>query len=212
MWEPYDPGALLGAGIAKLGSKALGLDEIASDLAREKMQRGVALARTSGFDARGQIAQGKPWQAICQAAEELDASTIVLGARGLSRIQSALLGGVSAAVLVHANRPVLVVPPVTRQLMSARHPRLRRLSDEPDAGNRSRPDRMATSPSAHHPASESWAARPRRDIHRPDPDKCPLDVLALEQLVQPDRGAVDGWSVAPVAYRREAWPRAVPSR
>lgn len=110
VWEPYDPGALLGAGIAKLGSKALGLDEIASDLAREKMQRGVELARTSGFGARGQIAQGKPWQAICEAAEELDASTIVLGARGLSRIQSALLGGVSAAVLVHAKRPVLVVP------------------------------------------------------------------------------------------------------
>nr|MDQ2895995.1 hypothetical protein [Actinomycetota bacterium] len=29
VWEPYDPGALLGAGIAKLGSKALGLDAIA---------------------------------------------------------------------------------------------------------------------------------------------------------------------------------------
>jgi nucleotide-binding universal stress UspA family protein len=60
--------------------------------------------------SRGQIAQGKPWQAICEAAEELDVSMIVLGARGLSRIPSALLGGVSAAVLVNAERPVLVVP------------------------------------------------------------------------------------------------------
>ena len=79
-------------------------------MAREKMQRGVELARTAGFDARGHIAQGKTWHAICEAAEELGALTIVLGARGLPRIQSALLGGVSAAVRVHAKRPVLFVP------------------------------------------------------------------------------------------------------
>jgi nucleotide-binding universal stress UspA family protein len=109
-WEPYDPGAILSAAVAKLGSDALGLDEIAADLAREKMEHGVELARSAGFDAEGRLAEGKTWKAICETARELDASAIVLGARGLSRIESALLGSVSTSVIVHARRPVLVIP------------------------------------------------------------------------------------------------------
>jgi nucleotide-binding universal stress UspA family protein len=109
-WEPYDPGAVMSAGVARLGSEALGLDEIASELGREKLDHGVELARGAGFDARGRLAGGKTWRAICDVADELDASAIVLGARGLSRVQSMLLGSVSAAVAVHAGRPVLVIP------------------------------------------------------------------------------------------------------
>lgn len=110
VWEPYDPGALLSAGVAMLGSEALGLDEIATQLAKDKLDRGIELARQAGFDARGQLARGKTWHAICEAAAELNAATIVLGARGLSRVESVLLGSVSSAVVVHAKRPVLVIP------------------------------------------------------------------------------------------------------
>ena len=85
VWEPYDPGAVLSAAVAKLGEKELGLDEIAQEIARERLEREVAT--------------------------ELEPAAIVVGARGLSRIQSALLGGVSAAVVVHAKQPVLVIPP-----------------------------------------------------------------------------------------------------
>jgi nucleotide-binding universal stress UspA family protein len=109
-WEPYDPGAVLSAGVAKLGWHALGLDEIAAELGREKLTQGVELAHAAGFDARGRLVGGKAWRAICDLADELDASTIVLGARGLSRVQSMLLGSVSSAVAVHAGRPVLVIP------------------------------------------------------------------------------------------------------
>jgi len=56
------------------------------------------------------VARGKTWRRICDVAEETDAATIVLGARGLSRVGSLLLGSVSSAVLVHAKRSVLVVP------------------------------------------------------------------------------------------------------
>ena len=56
------------------------------------------------------MTHGKTWRAICDVAGEIDAVTIVLGARGLSRVGSLLLGSVSSAVLVHAKRPVLVVP------------------------------------------------------------------------------------------------------
>jgi nucleotide-binding universal stress UspA family protein len=110
LWEPYDPGAVLSAGVAKVGSRALGLDEIAREVAGETLRKGLEHARAAGFDARGETVGGKPWRAICDLATELDARLIVLGARGLSRIKSALLGSVSDAVVVHAGRPVLVIP------------------------------------------------------------------------------------------------------
>ena len=109
-WEPYDPGAVLSAAVAKLGEKELGLDEIARELGQEKLERGVELASAAGFEASGRLVEGKPWQAICDAAVHLEPAVIVLGARGLSRVQS-LLGSVSAAVVVHAKHPVLVIPP-----------------------------------------------------------------------------------------------------
>jgi nucleotide-binding universal stress UspA family protein len=108
-WEPYDPSPL-SAAFAKVAYGPLGLDEIATDLARETMEHGVERARAAGFEADGSVVHGKAWRAICDAADELDASVIVLGARGLSRVQSALLGSVSAAVAAHAQRPLLVVP------------------------------------------------------------------------------------------------------
>jgi nucleotide-binding universal stress UspA family protein len=109
-WEPYDPATILSAPVSKLLSRAVGIDEIAAELADEKVKQGVALASSAGFAALERVAHGKTWKAICDVADEIDAATIVLGARGLSRVGSLLLGSVSSAVLVHAKHPVLVVP------------------------------------------------------------------------------------------------------
>jgi nucleotide-binding universal stress UspA family protein len=109
-WEPYDPATIVSAPVSKLLSRALGIDEIAAELAKEKAKQGVALASSAGFAAQGRVTHGKTWRAICDVAGEIDAATIVLGARGLSQVASLLLGSVSSAVLVHAKRPVLVVP------------------------------------------------------------------------------------------------------
>ena len=62
------------------------------------------------LEVRGSVAKGKTWRVICEEAEKLDAEPIVVGARGLSRVQSVLLGSVSSAVVAHAHRPVLVIP------------------------------------------------------------------------------------------------------
>lgn len=110
VWHAYDPATVLTAPLTKLASNALGLDDIARGLARERVKTGVELARKVGFDPRERVARGKPWRVICDIADELEAELIVLGARGLSRVQSALLGSVSAAVVQHARRPVLIVP------------------------------------------------------------------------------------------------------
>jgi nucleotide-binding universal stress UspA family protein len=109
-WEPYDPATIVSAPVSKLLSRALGIDEVGAEVAEEKVKQGVALASGAGFAAQGRVMHGKTWRAICDVADELDAATIVLGARGLSQVASLLLGSVSSAVLVHAKRPVLVVP------------------------------------------------------------------------------------------------------
>ena len=109
-WAPYDPATALTGGVSRMAAKELGLDEMARDVAHSTMDQGAKLAREAGFDVTGEISGGKPWRAICDCAREIDATLIVLGARGLSRVESVLLGSVSAAVLAHAERPVLVIP------------------------------------------------------------------------------------------------------
>ena len=84
VWEPYDPGAVLSSAMAKLGSAALGLDEIAGALADERLSAGLALARAAGFDVEARVARGKTWQAICETADELDSRLIILGTRALT--------------------------------------------------------------------------------------------------------------------------------
>jgi nucleotide-binding universal stress UspA family protein len=56
---------------------------------------------------------------ILEVADQRDAALIVLGARGLSTFKSLVLGSVSHAVVQHAHRPVLVVPPATHDETTA---------------------------------------------------------------------------------------------
>ena len=124
LWSPSDPATILDAPIGKMLSKTLELDEIADEATQDEVDRGVELARAAGFQAQGRIAHGKPWRAICDLADEVDAAAIVLGARGLSRVQSALLGSVSANVSAHAGRPVLIIhqpTPMTPDIDQERH-------------------------------------------------------------------------------------------
>jgi hypothetical protein len=58
LWAPYDPATILDAGIAKLASKPLGLDEIADDIAQEHRQRdGVARRSVNRSGGGGQTAR-----------------------------------------------------------------------------------------------------------------------------------------------------------
>jgi len=119
-WEAYDPGALVSGAVTALGAHALGLDAVAAELAAENAEHGIELAAQAGFAARGRVERGAAWRTICEVAAEIDAAVIVLGARGLSRVRSALLGSVSSAVVLHAARPTLISPPPTGEAPAER--------------------------------------------------------------------------------------------
>jgi nucleotide-binding universal stress UspA family protein len=81
--------------------------------AERMAEEGAGIARATGFDAVAIAAEAKGpiWAAVQQAAEEHDASAIVVGTRGLSGIKSLLLGSVSTGIVHHAHRPTVVVAP-----------------------------------------------------------------------------------------------------
>lgn len=73
---------------------------------------GAQLATAAGLDATGEVREGvTTWQAILDAASDLDAGLIVLGSHGRGTVGSAVLGSVATAVAHHADLPVLICRP-----------------------------------------------------------------------------------------------------
>jgi len=118
LWEP--PGASwmtadAFGGMPAWGSEMTEVDSIVRERAGRLVTEGVSLAKEQGFEAQGRLepSPGANWRAILEIADEIDAELVVLGARGMSVVESAILGSVSNAVVHHAKRPVLVVPGVS---------------------------------------------------------------------------------------------------
>jgi nucleotide-binding universal stress UspA family protein len=85
------------------------LVERLSEEGREATGKVRALAEEAGAECEELIVSGRPDQSILAVAEELGADPIVLGAKGMSGLEHALIGSISEEVLRHANRTVLVV-------------------------------------------------------------------------------------------------------
>jgi nucleotide-binding universal stress UspA family protein len=86
---------------------------------REAISRGtaavektVAALRGTGIPAPASletaVIEGEPGPALCQFATDVEATTIVVGSRGLGRIKRALLGSVSDYVVRNAPCAVVV--------------------------------------------------------------------------------------------------------
>lgn len=55
------------------------------------------------------LRQGEPKDVVCQVADEIDADLIVMGSRGLKRLQAILSNSVSQYVFQLSSRPMLLV-------------------------------------------------------------------------------------------------------
>lgn len=69
----------------------------------------VEHARAAGVGATSSLREGQAVEEICATAHDLDASLIVIGARGWGVVRQLVFGSVSTGVLHHASCPVLVV-------------------------------------------------------------------------------------------------------
>ena len=101
------------------------VDAESAKAAATRAQEGVERARTGGLNAQPRVAErgATIWETILDQADEIGATAIVLGSRGLTGIKSVWLGSVSHAVLQHADRTVIIVPSPEVAAQRAEHRR-----------------------------------------------------------------------------------------
>jgi nucleotide-binding universal stress UspA family protein len=106
VWQPFDLGFVPTVAL-QINAAQIGEVRNAAQLTADD---GASLAEAAGFKARGLEVEDAPtWKGIVHAADEHDASLIVLGSHGRSGLSGVLLGSVAEAVVAHSPRSVLVV-------------------------------------------------------------------------------------------------------
>ena len=81
---------------------------------RNLAQRGAQLARAGGLEADERVDVAvSVWEGVVEVANDIDASVIVLGSRGLTGARELFEGSLYHDLARHAGRPVLVVPPAS---------------------------------------------------------------------------------------------------
>ena len=108
---PKDVGEVADIVIEELDANSL---KVAEEVAGE----GVELARRAGFMPRAILErvgerwaghqETRVWEAIVRVAEEHDSAAVVIGSRGVSGLQSALLGSVSYGLVHSCRRPLVL--------------------------------------------------------------------------------------------------------
>lgn len=66
--------------------------------------------RDRGVEYQTRLAHGVPAEVVLDLADEIEADLVVVGARGLGRLQMLTMGSTSSKVVHAGRRPVVVVP------------------------------------------------------------------------------------------------------
>lgn len=75
----------------------------------DRLARAEAELRALGVETHVLVREGLPYREVLRAAEEVSATSIVLGSHGKSSVAEILLGSVSAEIIRQAKLPVLVI-------------------------------------------------------------------------------------------------------
>lgn len=102
----------ISVGYSASPAEAPWVDEADTSVALQRAETGAEVARRAGFDAVAKThAATTIRRAVGDIADEVDASVIVVGSRGLRGVREILERSVSRNIAAHAHRPVLIVPP-----------------------------------------------------------------------------------------------------
>lgn len=77
---------------------------------QELLAEASSMAEELGVHVFTNLEQGEPFERIVRVAEEENCDLIVMGRSGLSHLERELMGGVTARVIGHTDRNVIVVP------------------------------------------------------------------------------------------------------
>jgi nucleotide-binding universal stress UspA family protein len=103
--------ALTGIPVAEIGEFTDDLETWLRETAEATVADGVELARRAGLEASGEALESgsTAWRVLAATAETHGAALVVAGSQGHGRVASVLLGSVSAGLVHHAERPVLII-------------------------------------------------------------------------------------------------------
>lgn len=115
VWEPFIEviaRTAVGYGMVPSVPDVNEIDEASRKAAEQTAAEGVELAGKLGMSAQPLTCSQTTTtaRAILAEADQIGASAIVMGSRGLTGVKSLLLGSVSHEVIQHADRTVTVVP------------------------------------------------------------------------------------------------------
>jgi nucleotide-binding universal stress UspA family protein len=116
VWEsPYRRSvsgrALRSAPLPEIREVTGDLETLLRETAGAMVEEGVELAGAAGLAASGEAVESgsAAWRVLAATAETHDAAVVIAGSQGHGRVASVLLGSVSAGLVHHAERPVLVI-------------------------------------------------------------------------------------------------------
>jgi nucleotide-binding universal stress UspA family protein len=106
VWRPFAVGFVPPPGVE--------FDAAASEEVRKAAEEtaadGASMAQAAGFRPESLAVKEAPtWKGIARAADDRDASLIVLGSHGKSGVAGVFLGSVAGDVAAHSGRTVLIV-------------------------------------------------------------------------------------------------------
>jgi len=78
--------------------------------ADDLLAEAAKIAQSEGVTLETEVKQGRIYEEIINAADAEGSDVIVIGRKGISRVERMLMGSVTARVLGHTDREVLVVP------------------------------------------------------------------------------------------------------
>jgi nucleotide-binding universal stress UspA family protein len=85
------------------------IEQVSADAGVHLLEPARALVREAGVEHEIEVASGDPAHTLIDILERFGCDMVVMGARGMGRLRSALLGSVSHEVLHAAPVPVLIV-------------------------------------------------------------------------------------------------------